>query len=231
MRQQSKSRARLVTAVTTLGAGLLLTGCGSASPGIAARVGDEELTVRQVDQTAEEMCTALGDQFASSSTVLPMSFIRQGTVQLLTLRAQALQIADDYGIEPGSSYENAVAQSRGTTAAMPEDVRDTYLELNTANALATDIVNQIGAIVLEDNGVADPTDEEITQAGADAFNQWPDANGVDIDPRYGLESVDGVLTPVDTNTSFAVSDIAKSGLTSEPDASYSATLPLTQRCG
>ena len=225
------SKTRLMTAATTAVAGLLLTGCGSAAPGIAARVGDEELTVRQVDRTAQEMCTALGDQFASSNTVLPMSFIRQGTVQLLALRAQAMQVADDYGIEPGSSYENAVAQTRGTAASMPEDVQDTYLELNTANALATDIVNQVGAIVLDDRGVADPTDEQVTQAGADAFNQWPDAHGVEIDPRYGLENVDGVLSPVDTNTSFAVSDLAKSGLSNEPDASYSATLPLTQRCG
>ena len=115
------TKPRLMTAATTVVAGLLLTGCGSAAPGIAARVGDEELTVRQVDQTAEEMCTALGDQFASSGTELPMGFIRQGTVQLLTLRAQAMQVADDYGIEPGSSYENAVAQARGTTATMPED--------------------------------------------------------------------------------------------------------------
>jgi hypothetical protein len=220
-----------MTAATAVVAGLLLTGCGSASPGIAARVGDEELTVRQVDRTADEMCTALGDQFASTNTVVPMGFVRQYVAQALTVRSQAMQIADDYGIEPGSSYENAVAQTRGSAAAVPDDVQDTYLEVNTTQALVSDIVNQIGAIVLDDQGVADPTDEQVTQAGVDAFSQWPDANGIEIDPRYGVESVDGVLTPVDTNTSFAVSDLAKSGLNTEPDASYAATLPLTHRCG
>jgi hypothetical protein len=225
------SKTRLMTAATLGVAGLLLTGCGSASPGVAVKVGDEQLSVRDVDTAAREMCTALGDQFEAQSTVLPMSFIRQGTVQLLTLRAQAMQVADEYGIEPGSSYRNDVAQRRRTAASMPEDVRETYVELTSANALASDIVDQVGTIVLEERGVTDPTTEQVTQAGVDVFNQWPDANGIEIDPRYGLESVDGVLTPVDTNTSVAVGQTAKDGLKTEPDAAFAKTLPMTHRCG
>jgi hypothetical protein len=198
---------------------------------VAVKVGDEQLSVRDVDTAAREMCTALGDQFEAQSTVLPMSFIRQGTVQLLTLRAQAMQVADEYGIEPGSSYRNDVAQRRRTAASMPEDVRETYVELTSANALASDIVDQVGTIVLEERGVTDPTTEQVTQAGVDVFNQWPDANGIEIDPRYGLESVDGVLTPVDTNTSVAVGQTAKDGLKTEPDAAFAKTLPMTHRCG
>ena len=194
-------------------------------------MGDETLSVRDVDGAAGRMCTALGDQFEAESTTLPMSFVRQGTVQLMTLRSQAMQIADDYGVEPGSSYLNDVAQSRRTAATMPEEVQDTYVELTTANALANDIVEQVGAIVLADAGVSDPSTEEVSQAGIDVFNQWPDANGIDIDPRYGLESIDGVLTPIDTNTSVAVGERATTGLSNEPDVAYARTLPLTHRCG
>jgi hypothetical protein len=231
MREQDVSKTRLMTAATLGVAGLLLTGCGSASPGVAVKVGDQELSQRDVDATASEMCTALGDQFEAESTTLPMSFVRQGTVQLLTLRSQALQIADEYGVEPGSSYLNDVAQSKSTAATMPEEVQDTYVELTTANSLANDIVEQIGAIALADAGVSDPSVEEISQAGIDLFNQWPDANGVEIDPRYGLESVDGVLTPIDTNTSVAVSETARTALSNDPDTAYAKTLPLSHRCG
>lgn len=227
------SKTRLMTGATLAVAGLLLplSGCGSASPGVAARVGDETLSVNDIDGAAGRMCTALGDQFEAESTTLPMSFVRQGTIQLLTLRSQALQVADDYGVEPGSSYLNDVAQQKRTAATMPEEVQDTYVELTSTNALANDIVQQVGGIVLADRGVSDPTVDEISQAGLDVFNQWPDANGIEIDPRYGLESIDGVLTPVDTNTSVAVGERATTALSGDPDPAYARTLPLTHRCG
>ena len=225
------SKTRLMTAATLGVAGLVLTGCGSATPGVAVTVGDEMLTVSEIDGAAGRMCTALGEQFAAASTTLPMSFVRQGTLQLLTLRAQAMQIADDYGVEPGPSYLNAVAQQKRTAATMPEEVQDTYVELTSTNALANDIVEQIGRIALTDAGVAEPTVEQVSQAGTDIFNQWPDANGIEIDPRYGLESKDGVLAPIDTNTSVAVGEKATTGLATEPDTAYARTLPLTHRCG
>jgi hypothetical protein len=225
------SKTRLMTAATLGVAGLLLSGCGSATPGVAAQVGDEELSVREVDAAASEMCTALGDRFEAENTVLPMSFVRQGTIQLMALRSQTMQIADDYGVEPGSSYLNAVAQGRRTAASMPTDVQDTYVDLTSANALANDILSQVGEIVLADGGVTDATAEEASQAGIDVFNQWPDAHGIEIDPRYGLKSVDGVLTPVDTNTSVAVGETAKAGLSTEPNPTFAQSLPLTHRCG
>ena len=229
------SKTRLMRATKTMvaigAAGLVLTGCGSASPGVAVKVGDEEISTTRVDAAADNMCTALGDQFEAEGTTVPMGFVRQGVVQLLTLRAQAEQIADQYGVEPGSTYQNDVAQRQRTAASMPEDVRDDYVELTSANALAQDVLEQVGRIKLEQDGVTDPTVDQVSQAGVDIFNVWPDANGIDIDPRYGLRSVDGVLKPVDTNLSVAVSDSAKSGLKEDPDAAYARTLPLTHRCG
>ncbi len=226
------SKTRLMTAAPTwltVGvAGLLLTGCGSAAPGIAAQVGDDVLTVRDIDSVTAHYCTSVEEQLESP---VPMSFVRQYVVQLLTLRSQADQVADDYGVSAGSSYQNDVAQRQGTAATLPEEVRDDYIELTSTPAYAQDIVDQIGAITLDDQGIADPTSDQITQAGLDIFNQWPDANGIDIDPRFGAASVDGVLSPIDTNTSVAVSEIAKSGLAEQPDPAYAETLPSTQRCG
>ncbi len=221
------SKTRLTTAATTAVAGLLLTGCGSASPGVAVKVGDEELSVRHVDAVAANYCTAVGDL----ESEVPMSFVRQYVVQLLTLRSQASQIAEEYGVEPGSAYRNDLAQRESTVAGEPADVREDYVELASATAYAQDIVDQVGRIELEEAGVADATAEQATQAGIDVFNQWPDAHGVEVDPRYGLDTVDGVLTPVDTNTSVAVGETAKAGLSTEPDPAFAETLPAHHRCG
>ena len=221
------SKTRLLRAATLGVAGLLLTGCGSAAPGIAAKVGEEELTVRQVDSATAHYCTALGEL----ESEVPMGYVRQFVLQLLALRAQAEQIADEYGVEPGSTYLNDVAQRQGTAATKPEEVREDYVDLASTQAYAQDILDQVGAIELEQDGIVDPTAEQISQAGVDVFNQWPDVHGVEIDPRYGLRSVDGVLTPADTNTSVAVGETAKSGLATEPDTAYARSLPTTHRCG
>jgi hypothetical protein len=216
-----------MTAATTALTGLLLTGCGSAAPGVAVKVGDQEITVRDVDAVTENYCTAVGDL----ESEVPMGFVRQYVVQVLTLRAQASQIAEQYGVEPGSTYYNDVAQRQGTAGTKPEEVRADYVDVASTPAYAQDILDQVGRIKLQDEGVADPTADQVTQAGIDVFDQWPDANGIEIDPRYGLESVDGALTPVDTNTSVAVSDMATSGLETEPDPAFAETLPLNHRCG
>lgn len=221
------SKTRLMTAATLGVAGLLLTGCGSAAPGIAARIGDQELTVREVDSVTSHYCTALG----KLESEVPMSYVRQFVIQLLALRSQAEQIADEYGVEPGSTYLNDVAQRQGTAATKPEEVREDYVDLASTQAYAQDILDQVGQIVLDREGVDDATAEQVSQAGVDVFNRWPDAHGVEIDPRYGLKSIDGVLTPVDTNTSVAVGDTAKSGLATEPDTAYAKSLPATHRCG
>lgn len=222
------SKTRLMTAATMGVAGLLLTGCGSAAPGIAVKVGDQQLTVKEVDATTSNYCTSVSKQLESP---VPMSFVRQYVVQLLTLRSQAEQIAGDYGVTAGSAYQNDVAQRTGTAGTMPEKVRDDYVRLTSTPAYAQDIVDQIGKIVLDEQGVTDPKTEQITQAGLDVFNQWPDANGVEVDPRYGLENVDGVLKPVDTNTSVAVGKTAKAGLAEQPDTAFASSLPTTHRCG
>jgi hypothetical protein len=225
------SKTRLMTAAPTwltVGlAGLLLTGCGSVAPGVAIKVGDEELSVRHVDSVTSHYCTAVGDL----ESEVPMSFVRQYVVQLLTLRSQASQIAEDYGVEAGSAYLSDVAQRETTAGSQPEEVREDYVELASATAYAQDIIDQIGRIELEDDGIVDATAEQTTQAGIDVFNQWPDRNGIEIDPRYGLEAVDGVLTPVDTNTSVAVGETAKAGVAAEPDPAFAQTLPLNHRCG
>lgn len=221
------SKTRLLTAATIGVAGLLLTGCGSAAPGIAAKVGDQELTVRQVDAVTAHYCTALGQL----ESAVPMSYVRQFVIQLLAVRSQAEQIADDYGVKAGETYLNDVAQRQGTAATKPEETREDYVDLASTTAYAQDILDQVGAIELDKAGVTDPTPEQVSQAGVDVFNQWPDAHGIEIDPRYGLAVVDGQLAPVDTSTSFALSDTAKSGLATEPDTAFAQSLPTTHRCG
>ncbi len=211
---------------------LLLSGCaGSASPGVAAKVGDDTISSSRVDAATGHLCTALSDQFKAQGAAVPLGFVRQGVVQLLTLASQAEQIAAEYDVSPGAAYERDVAERTDTAARLPEEVRADYIDVMSAQALAQDVLDQVGRAKLAAEGFDKPTAEQITQAGVDVFNTWPEANEIEVDPKYGVQLVDGTLSPADTNLSVAVSDQAKAGLVTEPDAGYANSLPSNQRCG
>lgn len=223
---------RLLTGSVVGLAGLLLSGCaGSASPGVAVAIGDDSISTSRVDTASAHVCTALDAEFRGNGTVLPMGFIRQGVVQLLALSSQAQQIAEQYDVAPGSAYERDLAQRERTASAFPAEVRDDYVAVMSANALANGVLDAAGRAKLADEGFTKPTVEQVTQAGTEIFTTWPDAHGVRIDPRYGVALVDGKLSPVDTNLSVAVGDDAKAGLATEPDTVYAQTLPAHHRCG
>ncbi len=222
---------RLKTAAAVAIMGVMLSACGTASPGMALRVGEVEFSNVRVDDMAANICTSLADQLESQGTTVPMGVVRRYVVQGLAVRTQAEQMAAEYDVTPSAAYETSVAQLRAGAEELPEEVREDYIEINSTNALANDVVQQIGQIILEDQGVAEVTPEQASQAGIDAFTTWPDANGVDVDPRYGLKKVDGQLAAVDTNLSVAVSKTATSGMNPEPDAAFVTALPAQHRCG
>lgn len=223
------SRTRWTTAAGLATAAVLLSGCGT-TPGVALTVGDDEISHARVDEATRHLCTGLGEQFESQGTVIPMAFLRQTVVRLLALRSEATQIAEAYGVEPGTVYANDVAQRRDAASSMPEEAREDYVLVFSSGGLATDIAQQVGSIVLEEQGVAEPTPEEVQQAGVDVFTTWPDAHGLEVDARYGLEEVQGELRPADTNYSVAVSDTAEQGLLEDPDPSFVNDLATNHRC-
>ncbi len=230
------SNPRLLPALAPLVSGVLasvlLSGCaGSASPGVAAKIGDETISASRVDEATANMCTALSAQFKSSGTIVPMGVIRQGVVQLLALGSQSEQIADEYAVAPSVNYERDVAERERAASVMPEEARADYIEVMSTQALANDILEQVGRAELAAEGFTEPTVDQVTQAGADVFKVWPDVNGIEVDPKYGVELTNGQLAPADTNLSFALSDGSRAGMSAEPDAAYVSSLPSNQRCG
>lgn len=226
------SNPRLLPALAVGLSALLLSGCaGSASPGVAVRVGDETISASRIDEATGHVCTAFSDQLKGAGQVVPMGVVRQYVLQMFAISSQASQIAQEYGVSPSATYERDVAEHTRTASVMPEEVRADYIEVMSTQALANDVVEQVGRAKLAAEGFDEPTVDQATQAGADVFKVWPDANGIEVDPKYGVELTDGRLVPTDTNLSFAASDEAKAGLATEPDAAYVKSLPSSQRCG
>jgi len=209
----------------------MLSGCaGSASPGLGVTVGDETISASRIDAAAKNVCIAFSDQLKPGE-VLPLGLIKQVVVDLFALTAQAEQIAEEYAISPSATHQREVAGHTRAASLMPEEVRADYIEYVSAVALRNDVAEQVGRAKLTAEGFAEPTIEQAGQAGSDVFATWPNANAIEVNPKYGVELVNGRFVPVDTSLSFAVSDDAKAGMATEIDPTYASSLPSSQRCG
>lgn len=227
------TRARLAAAVG--GVALTLVGCGTGSPGVAATVGEETITVAEVDRTAESLCAAYeSDLLGQQGGPVPLSDIRFGALQLLTAGAQARQVAADYDIEAGGedyTRELTDLERSGRAAGLDDQQVEDYATTLGVNALALSVIDRIGRIELSGQGQDDPTVEEATQVGQEAFNGWLSDNEVEFNPRYGLSAEGGSLTVADSALSVAVSDLATQGSAEQADPAYAESLPDSQRCG
>lgn len=215
---------------------LLLSGCGVAEtqfhPGVAVEVGDRSISTDRVDDLSSGFCAAVEEQIATGGQSFPLSQFKRGIVGQLALRSAVEQLAQDFDVTPGSGYRSQIAQIEAEAEGLAASGRDEYVEVQETLPYVTDVLTQIGGILLAQEGEEEPTVDFQQARGLDELVAWVDREGVTFDPRYGIEFVEGQPQPVDTSLAFAFSDIAKSGMSEEePDPNYVASLPLSATCG
>jgi peptidyl-prolyl cis-trans isomerase SurA len=224
---------RVVVAVPCL---LLLSGCGVAEtqfhPGVAVVVGDRTITTDRVDDLTSGFCDAVEDQIADSGQSFPLSLFKSGIAGQLALQSAVEQLAQDFDVTPGSDYYSQVAEIETEAEEFSENGRADYVEVQLTLPYVTDVLTQIGGILLEREGEEEPTLDFQQARGHDELVAWIEREGVEFDPRYGTDLVDGQPQPVDTSLTFAHSDVAKGGASAgQPDPNYVASLPSSATCG
>lgn len=228
------SLSRTLTGVAAASV-LLLTGCGVAGtnfhPGVAADVGDISITTDHVDAVATDYCIAIEDQLAADNQIWPRRYLRGGIVGQLALKAVAEQLADLYDVSTGQQYDQKIASLEQAVSALSADAQEAVIEVEASGTYISDIQLAIGTKLLVEQGTAEPTSEQAAAEAQQVFAEWIDDNDVQIDPQYGVDFVDGLPVPADTNVSFASGDTAKLGGAEKPDPDYSSGLPAAQRCG
>jgi hypothetical protein len=197
-------------------AAVLLTGCGSVpdyNPGVAARVGDTTVSSGEVQDVAAAYCPAIVSQLQGQAVAL--SQVNARVAGSLTLRAAAEQFADDQGVTVDPSYQQTIdqAESGGQFKGLSASEKDAVIEVGGAELYAAAVAKAVG------------TD------GEKLFDQWLVDHDVQINPRYGVELGGGKAAVSDTSVSVAVSDSAKQAIADQPDQSWVAALPESQRCG
>jgi peptidyl-prolyl cis-trans isomerase SurA len=212
-----------------------LSGCGVAGtdfhPGVAAQVGDDTISVSKVNSVVSSYCSALEGQLAAQQQVLPMRYLRGGVAGELALVSAARQFADEKGVEPGSTYDDKVAQLSTAIKDLPADQQDAVLEVESASAYVAGVEQSVGEQVLADKGETSPQPADSIKVGTKEFTAWLADQDVSIDPQFGVSIANGQAVPEDTSISFPLGDTAKQGEAASPDPSYAAGLPGSLRCG
>jgi peptidyl-prolyl cis-trans isomerase SurA len=223
-------RVQLVRALPVLSV-VLLSGCGIAGtqfhPGVAAEVGDQTITSRHVDKVTDDYCTGFEkiskSDPQSAGDPVPLRYVTNQFVTLLVERDGAEQLADSYGVSPGSESKSAMASFEPQLESLNDDQKDAFEEILGARAYTNDVLTQIGEISLEDQGTKDATEEDQLAEGQKLLKAWLADHDVEVNPRYAVDL--DTTGQVDTDLSVAVGSKAKDGLKAEPDPAYTGSLP------
>ena len=216
---------------------LLLTGCGVAGtefhPGVAAQVGDDTITTRHVDQVTADYCAGVeavlkDEGQAADLQPRPGRTLTQKLTSDLITRSAVEQLAEDYDVEPTSTFKTELAQLDTLLVNLDDDQRDAVIEYVTAFPFARDVLTTIGGIELSKSGTTNASDDDKYAAGQDVLKQWIADHDVEVNPKYGLDVSTG--GPVDTDVSYALSKTAKDGLAPDDSTTYAAALPDSQSC-
>lgn len=226
-----------------LGAAVLLAGCAGLQPGAAVVVGDEVVTEDTLSEASEALCTYFEPQLEQQQQAVPLLEVRRSAAVLLALRSAVEQLAEEYDASPTSDFNREVVRLRGLAETLPEDEREAFVEVQSAQVYVPTTLSEIGSAVLGDEQ-ADLTVR--TAAGLRELADFLRESEVEFSPSIGmrvevaeipeeptLEDVNaligGFFQPTDTSASVPVTDLA---VAADGDAGQAAAaLPAEQRCG
>ncbi|WP_114424236.1 hypothetical protein [Nocardioides houyundeii] len=218
-------------AILAAAAAVLLSGCADTTfGGVAAQVGDEQISMSQVDGAADALCQAEEQTLRDNGQVVPMRQVRRLVASLLVDAATARQVAEEYDVTPGPEVESEAARVESTTPDLTDEQRQDFVDAATAQLLKQSVASVAGEAALSEEGVTDPTPEEAAARGAEIFAAWSAEHDVDLDPRFGLAVTDGQFQIADTDLSVPVSDLATAAA-DDADTEHPKSLPESQRCG
>jgi hypothetical protein len=216
---------------------VLLAGCGVAGtefhPGIAADVGDQTITTRHVDKVTDEYCKAVEvvskGQQQSADAERPMRYLSHIFASTLVDQAAAEQLADEYGVQPTSSYKTSLTQLEPELAKLTDAEKAAVREVVGAQAYNQDVLTQIGEISLKKQGTTNATTDEQYAEGQKVLDEWMTDHDVTVNPKYSLDPTSSA-GPIDTDLSHPLSTTAKGGLEATPSPAYTDSLPADQVC-
>ena len=227
------ARRKAGLAVVAASAVLVLSGCASLQPGLAATVDSATISHDDVDRVAAALCSAnLGGAAAQGQPppALASSGARQGALQVLLDSEISRLFGEQEGAEANNQQlSQALAQNEPGIALLPADQREDFRTALRDYASGQLMLIEIGRGSLEDQGQGNVTDDAALAEGQRLRGEFVQSIDVEIDPRYG--TFEGqTLQAGGTALSVATSERARAASRPEPPPAYVQSLPASQQC-
>jgi len=226
-------RRRWGLSVLVASALVVLTGCGSLQPGVAAVVGSATISHDEVDRVASALCSAnLGGAAARGEQApeLASRGARTGALQVLLDSELSRLFGEARGVEPDNKkLSAALAQNEPGIAVLPEDQRGDFRAALKDYAAGQLMLIEIGSRALAEQGQENAGDDVALSEGQRLRSEFVATIDVKLDPRYGTFT-DETLQPGGSELSVPTSEGARAATQQEPPPQWVQTLPASQRC-
>ncbi|MGX1222442.1 SurA N-terminal domain-containing protein [Streptomyces ambofaciens] len=212
MHRRSRRRPALLLTAAIAAAAPLLTACGSdAHPGAAAVVGDQRITVAQlenrVDEVREAQRAAVPDDTQYQQVVARTGTLTRDTLHGMVLDRVLHRAAQDAGVTVSRREVQDMRGELEAQAGGPEQLQTAWLQQYgvAPDRLDDNLLVQIEAQKLAQSLGTDTSRPEFWQALSEASKELD----VDLNPRYGAWDVQK-SSRVDTRTPW-VREITAAG--------------------
>ncbi|MER6321609.1 SurA N-terminal domain-containing protein [Streptomyces coelicoflavus] len=212
MHRRSRRRPALLLTAAIAAAAPLLTACGSdAHPGAAAVVGDQRITVAQlenrVDEVREAQRAAVPDDAQYQQVVARTGTLTRDTLHGMVLDRVLHRAAQDAGVTVSRKEVQGMRGDLETQAGGPEQLETVWLQQYgvAPERLDDNLRVQLEAQKLAQTLGTDTSRPEFWQALSEASKKLD----VDLNPRYGAWDVQK-SSRVDTPTPW-VREVAAAG--------------------
>ena len=178
----SRVARRTTKVAAVIVAAVALAGCAGLHPGVAAKVGDETITIREVDDFAHGLCVYLPNTPNGPST---HANARSLAVGILVRSALANQYGDRTSFQLDQSQIEASLKSvESGVKDLSDDEREQFLDAVRESLEGEQFASLAArsALLAQGKNVDDQTVQaEVTRL----YTEWSADEGVELDPRFG----------------------------------------------
>jgi hypothetical protein len=175
----SKKQWTLVGAAVI--AAIVLSGCGSTSPGAAAVVGGDRISERELNEKVEQVLRAQGRPVDSASEALVVT-----TLDRMITTSLVEQLADQEGVEVTQGELDATLANYAEATGGQEAFEELLIQQDLAPESIEDLF-RVNILAQKLGMELDPMGSPEAQSSAVlvAVSQFSEEIGTSVSPRYG----------------------------------------------